>query len=98
TPAPTLFPYTTLFRSSDTPDQPARQDPLAADRICRSRDSAAAATRVIRDDLKPDAIAAILRLHRVAVTRRAADLPTGSAGVAARSEEHTSELQSRFDL
>src|SRR5438105_12889633 len=58
-PRPTLFPYTTLFRSRN--DRPRRQRGLATDEPRRAPD------------------------HRGALRR-------------ARSEEHTSELQSRVDL
>src|SRR5438067_3036583 len=62
-PRSTLFPYTTLFRSS-------RSGPC-----CRKRD------RELRTAFGP-----ILRAHVSAVQ------------LDERSEEHTSELQSRFDL
>src|SRR5438105_9629872 len=65
-PAPTLFPYTTLFRStSSSPTAAAtRASPSSRRAACSSSHGASAATR-----------------------------PASS-----RSEEHTSELQSRVDL
>src|SRR5699024_11243712 len=70
---PTLFPYTTLFRSNG---QGLRPLPAQGDR-------------------------ARLRGHRFRGDRRgarAAAPPRGGRPSGGRSEEHTSELQSRFDL
>src|SRR5687768_18028453 len=67
-PRSTLFPYTTLFRSSRS--RPGRRAP---ERGCRDR--------------------AARRCARVA-----APCPARDAGRRTRSEEHTSELQSRLHL
>src|SRR3712207_8068357 len=74
-PRSTLFPYTTLFRSS-LPAHPARRGARSA---ARGRARGAG-----RDEA---------RRHRP--RRRARDRPTGARGERERSEEHTSELQSR---
>src|SRR5207249_12318609 len=71
-PRPTLFPYTTLFRSW-------RANPLQ-----RRNDS------ISRSIPTPRRIAASGSLKPTSITRAAGRVP--------RSEEHTSELQSRFDL
>src|SRR5438067_7868913 len=74
-PTPTLFPYTTLFRS----------DRLAGE-VVLVRAAAAGGTRLALAGLRLDALLAT----------REGLLVCGVRGP--RSEEHTSELQSRFDL
>src|SRR5699024_12763904 len=80
-PRPTLFPYTTLFRS---PGQRLRAGVRAA--------GAAAAGRLCGRSRGSRADAEVFR-PRLAVRRQCARRADG-----VRSEEHTSELQSRFDL
>src|SRR5437868_8837112 len=72
-PRPTLFPYTTLFRS--------RGEGRAAVREGRAREGAP-------------------RAHPAREADREGGVPARAAGPQSvpRSEEHTSELQSRFDL
>src|SRR3712207_7818625 len=84
-PRSTLFPYTTLFRSSR---------PLAA------RERAALAD--LLDELGPDAptrcagwTTAHLAAHLVTRDRRPDTTPGFALEATPRSEEHTSELQSR---
>src|SRR5438034_8649177 len=79
-PRPTLFPYTTLFRSRDDfeAEGAGRDVPLREGR----RPEAAARGRAPRADAGPDG---------------GADPWTQDGGLA-RSEEHTSELQSHSDL
>src|SRR5699024_12469671 len=77
-PTPTLFPYTTLFRSCPAAGRPPASSPRSA------RGSPARGCRTRRAGRGPR--------H-----------PTGRPGhrrhaLGTRSEEHTSELQSRFDL
>src|SRR3712207_8901524 len=81
-PRATLFPYTTLFRSPGDDGDRSRPDPPGP--------SPAPALRRGRDDHADGA-----PVHRHAV--RAAAQPRMAARAAApqRSEEHTSELQSR---
>src|SRR5699024_12014420 len=74
----TLFPYTTLFRSS--PEMSTSDDALRSTRISLS----SGATKVPTVKLPSSA------LH--------AKCPSSVRSSAIRSEEHTSELQSRFDL
>src|SRR5688572_32008880 len=85
-PRSTLFPYTTLFRSADVPDEAAILERLAAmaAKLC-----AAAGTTTA----PPDALA---------LTTRSVDAwlayVTGLTAAESRSEEHTSELQSQSNL
>src|SRR5438067_6284814 len=73
-PRSTLFPYTTLFRSSSGP--------------CSEKSSSCA-----NQEPSSQPTPAAYRWQRL---RK--DSPTISVGLGLRSEEHTSELQSRFDL
>src|SRR5207302_11438305 len=85
-PAPTLFPYTTLFRSgdNDVPRQGEQQN---------RPDSCGPALEACRDSLAP-----------ADLDREPPDQHTGrgqlndAVGGSRRSEEHTSELQSREKL
>src|SRR3546814_3882494 len=81
----TLFPYTTLFRSSG-------HEGAAADRRSADADSLARCRRLLPDLLRHGCLARhqrdLRRLRAVARPRRQPE-----QGVA-RSEEHTSELQS----
>src|SRR5437868_12715749 len=78
----TLFPYTTLFRSLPMP-------PLRGDHWPRPRKS-----RAVRLALSPRG--SCRRRSRVCCT--AGDRRPWAPVDTSRSEEHTSELQSRFDL
>src|SRR5207249_10000569 len=89
----TLFPYTTLFRSRRHPRQP-RASPAETRRTsaarrratpCARRWPSSSARLLDREDLP----VGDLNLDRFVGTRER---------LAERSEEHTSELQSRFDL
>src|SRR5437867_9588068 len=83
-PRPTLFPYTTLFRSTDRGYTRAR----------------AALLRKVSDPAfhnEPDALEFRDVLQRVALHRDQVGVGAGRHG-AQRSEEHTSELQSPYDL
>src|SRR3712207_7350978 len=85
-PRSTLFPYTTLFRSDDAEH-------------CQHRPQLVRAESAQSDaeDLTEEHLAPSVRLARTAAaaaTRRATAL-TAAALHAGRSEEHTSELQSR---
>src|SRR5207249_10683889 len=77
-----LFPYTTLFRSQDRG--------RARRRVGRSRRGRPRADR-------PAAVPSLRRPAGAAVRRQRRDRDRATEGVS-RSEEHTSELQSRFDL
>src|SRR5207249_9976548 len=87
----TLFPYTTLFRSS-------RARPAGYERMYRVRPRQ---RRQLPAAQAPgSALAADVALHAVldgAALRRVPGLRRGQR-LEPRSEEHTSELQSRFDL
>src|SRR5207249_7335117 len=77
-PRPTLFPYTTLFRSWDRHDLRRARVAYLAELAARRKEDGAwynAGTAALADS----------------------DAETAQASLA-RSEEHTSELQSRFDL
>src|SRR5438270_4185024 len=82
-PRSTLFPYTTLFRSEEQ-FSPAGGIAAAPGRPCRSVTA-------------PETMSS----RRVTVNGASADLfenHTGPASIGARSEEHTSELQSQSNL
>src|SRR3712207_9008017 len=80
-PRSTLFPYTTLFRSS-FPAQPMRSVIATTLLLAVSAATARAQETPVRDTLS--------RLPTVTVTAT-----RNAAEILARSEEHTSELQSR---
>src|SRR5699024_11620618 len=84
-PPPTLFPYTTLFRSTLMP---------------RSVNNCIIDERVTPSRIEPDS--AGVSTDPSARTKNTFIPPSssiaGSAAPSRRSEEHTSELQSRFDL
>src|SRR5690606_39529533 len=92
-PTSTLFPYTTLFRSAPhAPLLPAPQSPYRADTLVIES--------TYGDRLHEDRRGRRQRLERV-IERALADggsvlIPAFSIG--RRSEEHTSELQSRENL
>src|SRR5205823_10662594 len=83
-PSPTLFPYTTLFRSIDRPTRKApgiRSHPISRITVDRGSSRGSLASRRCRAARSPPIRAA----------------PTNAGGTsmcATRSEEHTSELQS----
>src|SRR3712207_9207875 len=89
-PRSTLYPYTTLCRSGggragvevgvEVPGADVDVAPGAADRLGHPRE------RVLAVDQ---------HLHRVALTRRSGGLRPQALTLPDRSEEHTSELQSR---
>src|SRR5438034_8120372 len=81
-PRSTLFPYTTLFRSSPEKGRPARRFP---EKRTRGRRPASRRGGPERQ-----------RRHEGRCRRR--DEPAGSCRPGRRSEEHTSELQSHSDL
>src|SRR5690349_22322327 len=86
-PASTLFPYTTLFRSE-------RERPAAAEEAGH-RHVAAVADHLerIEERRRADDVD-----HAVDAAGHAAAHLRGEVGTIDRSEEHTSELQSRRDL
>src|SRR5699024_12388017 len=83
-PRSTLFPYTTLFRSLIFGTSSLLATALFAEAAAWAQ---AALLRRWTDVAREDALET--RISRLLTTRR---------GVVLRSEEHTSELQSRFDL
>src|SRR3712207_8834393 len=84
-PRSTLFPYTTLFRSRFVALEGAKDpDDLL-------RDQGPAALRAALASAKPFAEALFQRER----DREPLDTPERRAGLKSRSEEHTSELQSR---
>src|SRR5256885_3599568 len=84
-PRSTLFPYTTLFRSSQAPAPaaatPATSPATPPERATRARPAARIRRRPVR--------------RRVSTRGQNDRRPDGAAG---RSEEHTSELQSPCNL
>src|SRR5690349_23721497 len=90
-PRSTIFPYTTLFRS---PGVSARVRGLAAHREAQGH----ALLGAVRDcEQSLDTAAALLAEH-LRDEAPGDHQPTGPPGSTTRSEEHTSELQSRRDL
>src|SRR5206468_8200653 len=88
-PPPTLFPYTTLFRSDGGPRvRPLRGPAARAERRLAARRQGAG--------LAPPAQAGTAAQRRRLRFRPGAG--AGSNRLGRRSEEHTSELQSRSDL
>src|SRR5690606_40024910 len=83
---PTLFPYTTLFRSRKGVQHHARQERTMTARRSGGRKPAAtgAARPAGRKSVVPDA--------------RVSTASSGATRAGRRSEEHTSELQSRENL
>src|SRR5207253_4803151 len=87
TPTPTLFPYTTLFRSVRRPRKVRRDAPPRAD----------AHVGIARHAAQQSRAARIAREARCVCRGRVPHRDGLSAG-SRRSEEHTSELQSRGHL
>src|SRR5207249_10795399 len=93
-PSSTLFPYTTLFRSVQIADGVSRAPAGVRDAGTGVRAKGAGASNRSRVPVRRS-LAGLDRLLRVARSRRQRPRP---AYISGRSEEHTSELQSRFDL
>src|SRR3712207_7887316 len=86
-PRSTLFPYTTLFRSADEPESPHEGLVPRARRAAAGAAAARAARRA--------GGGAVRRAQPLLLRRGRARLPLGRPPRLDRSEEHTSELQSR---
>src|SRR5206468_11237366 len=84
-PRPTLFPYTTLFRSSAEPSRPSYTS------NCQASSNH---WRTIVCAKSPLGCSASVRFAKSGASRRNANTSSSRP----RSEEHTSELQSRSDL
>src|SRR3712207_7192111 len=82
-PRSTLFPYTTLFRSDDTPRE--RTGPGGKPVLGGTED----VVRLVQEHAIDDVIVALPAREHEKIVRIALDL------LPLRSEEHTSELQSR---
>src|SRR5699024_12838855 len=83
-PVPTLFPYTTLFRSHLQRERLGEHADLAVQNTCEQATLACRVRSLIGEEL-----------GQLALTVQDAG---ESEQFVLRSEEHTSELQSRFDL
>src|SRR3712207_8911170 len=105
-PRSTLFPYTTLFRSPSGKGVGRTSRRVAISRTGADGDAGrvgfgrgsrylAAAKTAVRAQAFVVISLASLDARTVAVTRRLARVVQGDAHVVRRSEEHTSELQSR---
>src|SRR5207248_9727606 len=94
-PRPTLFPYTTLFRSHDALlgafAAGAQETGLEVDVAQLKPDGLRGAQAAGVHELEQGAVAQRLRVRAARAGQQARDL-------VARSEEHTSELQSPYDL
>src|SRR5699024_12551429 len=96
-PCSTLFPYTTLFRSPGVRVTPRPEE--SADHGISDSQLAEVVNRLFRGST--DRTILIGGTEREAVVLTGEDVPTSLEelrGAEIRSEEHTSELQSRFDL
>src|SRR5699024_12778362 len=97
-PLSTLFPYTTLFRSCLKAPSRASPLPHLTEVPSRTRSNVGAGLLAKNDNAVYQESVTIPRMP----TRMPSALPRAFAGLtftpAFRSEEHTSELQSRFDL
>src|SRR5699024_12217659 len=89
-PTSTLFPYTTLFRSGFVPYSPLNRGFLGGMINEYTRFDTANDNRQTLPRFQPEAIRANTRIVEV--------LNAFGRTRGIRSEEHTSELQSRFDL
>src|SRR5207249_9622318 len=94
---PTLFPYTTLFRSIDGNEFPVEISLSFAEEEGEPRFMAFVTDITQRKRVEEAALRAEA-LHSVALLANAAAHEINNPLTAVRSEEHTSELQSRFDL
>src|SRR5207249_10952222 len=83
-PSSTLFPYTTLFRSHRNPAKRQLREQLWSLRLCDLPEHSS----IQRGEVKAAS----------AKAKKANDEATSNGASYVRSEEHTSELQSRFDL
>src|SRR3712207_6903386 len=88
-PRSTLFPYTTLFRSAPRPT--ARTAP----RSSKSNPTPATSSPATSIDVRPTGEAETRRCALRLDGEPVSNLDTNREGVLTRSEEHTSELQSR---
>src|SRR5207249_12137680 len=95
-PRPTPFPYTTLFRSPPFLATLELHHALGA----ADEDGHQHSTADLCSWVQSHASSSTVDCSPVLVSQAASSVPDVSRGdlVAARSEEHTSELQSRFDL
>src|SRR5207249_10945220 len=93
-PRPTLFPYTTLFRSLVTSGELLRLAPFLVTelklRVLFFDTDDFLRLRIDERDDRPALVVVVQADHDVA--------GLGPLRIVERSEEHTSELQSRFDL
>src|SRR5207249_12079258 len=97
-PTPTLFPYTTLFRSYHFMYGKAETQPCPLCTMWIDGYNAVAPHITQNADFVVVAAASPAALRAHAESRGWDNLRLLSAGDSSRSEEHTSELQSRFDL
>src|SRR5207248_10500176 len=92
-PSPPLFPYTTLFRSTLTLSYSASgpQGPVRAAQCSTRSTPLTAASSAVRSRRSPQYNSTLVESNPCA-------LSPGQTKTRARSEEHTSELQSPYDL
>src|SRR5207248_7713925 len=96
TPPPTLFPYTTLFRSSptDTPTPLNPRSPIPQNKVAVLHNTPESSRTV---DLRNKLDYKLARFSTLAESAPIVGI-TLKEFLAIRSEEHTSELQSPYDL
>src|SRR2546422_9201657 len=93
-PRSTLFPYTTLFRSIGLDDVPAEiRDGAGSVASGASPGPASTSFHALKAEAERRIIVAALERNDWHITKTAQEL-----GLSDRSEEHTSELQSRLHL
>src|SRR5207248_5612446 len=97
-PTSTLFPYTTLFRSSFGRKHRRHRLSFPTGVVSLSLGNTQAADSVEGAFLRHSAIATSNRSENAASRSERSDFGVSSRNRYARSEEHTSELQSPYDL
>src|SRR5207248_10729884 len=94
-PTPSLFPYTTLFRSLGL-SKIARLVNMYARRLQIQERLTSQIAEAIQEKLAPQGVGVIIEARHLCMQMRGVEKQCGQA--VTRSEEHTSELQSPYDL
>src|SRR5206468_13114960 len=95
-PSPTLFPYTTLFRSDRRVGENVRTS-IAGESVPAPAANDSVIARIAENDIAA-ARSGEIRVGARASQHRGNGACSNVSGQVDRSEEHTSELQSRSDL
>src|SRR5207249_12337918 len=97
-PCPSLFPYTTLFRSTQPEHPVAHRGHMHAVSAVTVHGQLGLGRRAGRREDERGILRGRIRDAAVVAIAGAKQLVPGQLVLVGRSEEHTSELQSRFDL